>query len=76
MTLRAYPCFLTCVLLAAGSSEAAAKKDEKPAGPIGGVQPGLHGEEDKVIQGPEPLMGVKHLDRVEKGELAGSSNAV
>lgn len=63
--------------LAAGTTgEDASKKEDKPVGPIGGVQPGLHGDEDKVIEGPEPLMGVKHLDAVEKGKLAAGSNAV
>lgn len=62
--------------LAAGKSGDAEQAEEKPAGPTGGVQPGLHGDDDKVIEGPEPLMGVKHLDALEKGKLAAGNNGV
>lgn len=52
------------------------KQQQKPEGPIGGVQPGLHGQEDQIIEGPEPLMGVKHLDAVEKGKIASGNSQV
>ena len=33
-------------------------------------------DQDKVIEGPEPLMGLKHLDALEKGKLEAGSSAV
>ncbi len=48
----------------------------KVAGPVGGVKPGLDQDEDQPLQGPEPLMGVQHLDQVEKGDLTSGDEAV
>ena len=53
-----------------------AEEAAQPSGPIGGVQPGLHVDQDKIIEGPEPLMGVKHLDALEQGNLQEGSSAV
>ncbi len=43
---------------------------------MGGVKPGLDQDEDQPLQGPEPLMGVQHLDQVEKGDLTSGDEAV
>jgi len=43
---------------------------------VGGVKPGLDQDEDQPLQGPEPLMGVQHLDQVEKGDLMSGDEAV
>lgn len=50
-------------------------EEEKHAGPAGGVQPGLPQDEGRV-EGPEPLMGVKRLDKLEQGYLVSGSTAV
>ena len=43
---------------------------------MGGVKPGLDQDDGKPLQGPEPLMGVQHLDQVEKGDLTPGQEAV
>ncbi len=43
---------------------------------MGGVKPGLDQDEDQPLQGPEPLMGIQHLDQVEKGEMTSGDEAV
>lgn len=48
----------------------------KATGPVGGVKPGLDQDEDQPLQGPEPLMGVQHLDQAEKGDLTSGDEAV
>ena len=63
-----------CMLvLTAGVTE---PKEEKCAGPAGGVQPGLPQDGGRGIEGPEPLMGVKRLDKLEQGHLVSGSTAV
>ena len=52
------------------------KEEQKHAGPAGGVQPGLPQDEGRGIEGPEPLMGVKRLDKLEQGHLVSGSTAV
>lgn len=61
-------------MCAAGEKEA--DKSRPPAGPVGGVKPGLDEDEGKPLQGPEPLMGVQHLDEVEQGHMASGDEAV
>ena len=48
----------------------------KAAGPVGGVKPGLGQDESQPLQGPEPLMGVQHLQQVEQGDLTSADEAV
>ena len=61
--------------LTAGGAEPQ-EEEEKHAGPAGGVQPGLPQDAGRGIQGPEPLMGVKRLDKLEQGHLLPGSTAV
>ena len=64
-----------CLLVSiAGVTEP--KEEEQHAGPAGGVQPGLPQDEGRGIEGPEPLMGVKRLDKLEQGRLVSGSTAV
>lgn len=53
-----------------------AKEEPKTVGPAGGVQPGLPQDEGRGIGGPEPLMGVKHLEKLEQGQLVSGNSAV
>ena len=62
------------LILTAGGTEP--EEEERYAGPAGGVQPGLPQDEGRGIEGPEPLMGVKRLDKLEQGHLVPGSNAV
>ena len=52
------------------------KPKEEAAGPTGGVQPGLPQDTGKGIEGPEPLMGAKRLDKLEAGDLVSGSIVV
>ena len=69
---------LTCYawLLHIGGKDSRVAKPQGSAGPVGGVSPGLDQDEGKPLQGPEPLMGVQHLDQVEQGDLAPGDEAV
>lgn len=64
------------LLLTAEGTEPQAEAEAKPAGPAGGVQPGLPQDEGRGIGGPEPLMGVKRLDKLEQGHLVAGTSAV
>ncbi|KAL3147956.1 hypothetical protein ABBQ38_014251 [Trebouxia sp. C0009 RCD-2024] len=59
----------------AEGTEPQAEAEAKPAGPAGGVQPGLPQDEGRGIGGPEPLMGVKRLDKLEQGHLVAGTSA-
>ena len=69
------PLFACILSVTAGDKN---KKPEEPkaAGPTGGVQPGLPQDAGRGIEGPEPLMGVKRLDKVEEGDLVSGNSAV
>ncbi|DBA87633.1 TPA: hypothetical protein ACH3X1_004646 [Trebouxia sp. C0004] len=60
---------------AAADDKGKKAEPHKAAGPVGGVKPGLDQEEDQPLQGPEPLMGVQHLDQFEQGDLTSGEEA-
>ena len=64
------------MLLLTAGKEGKKPKEDKAAEPTGGVQPGLPQDAGKGIEGPEPLMGAKRLDKVEEGDLVSGNTAV